>query len=458
MDPRRHDMNRRPAKDIWEAALGELQLHLSKANYNTWLKGTIGLEHAEGRFVVGTPHSFATEWLEKRLYSLVEKTLVGILGEDVEVEFQVCPHPVEATSLPRSTKSTDDAPRTKTSQKLRLNAKYTFDKFVPARCNQLAYAAAQGVADDPGQSYNPLVIQSGVGLGKTHLLHAIGHAAVSRGLSVLSVSMEEFTNEFVESIRGRETGKFRTKFRSPDILLLDDVDFISDKPKTQQGFFHTFDDLYNANKQIVVTCDRSPKTIPMLDDRLLSRLQGGLIVGIQPPDRDDCLAILRTKASNLHRPALGEDVLEVIADHDWENIRELEGALNRVIAFAKGTRQAPTANLAYEALYIADESLSTQLTPSLILEIVSEYFRISPQELVGRRRVPQLSEARQLTMYVIYREGNASLQEIGKLLGGRDHSTILEGCRKISTKINTNPQLRTHLDGITTLLSERCSD
>ena len=451
-------MNPRSAKEIWETALGELQLQVSKPNYSTWLKGSVGLSHSEGQFVIGVPTPFAAEWLEKRLRSLVKKTLVGILGEDVEIEFHVSsPHAEDAPSH-KQTSGPSYTHRSKTHPHPKVNPKYTFENFIHGRCNQLAYAAAQGVAENPGHTYNPLVIQSGVGLGKTHLLHAIGHAAASHGFNVLCVSMEEFTNDFVEAVRGRETGKFRAKFRSPDLLLLDDLHFISGKEQTQQGFFHTFNDLYNANRQIVVTCDRPPKAIPMLDDRISSRLQGGLIVDLQPPDRDTCLSILRAKAAIVHHHALPDDVLEIIADHGYNsNMRDLEGALNRVIAFAKTTRQPPTAQLALEALCAPTDLPIPRPTPSLIVEIVSEYFRLSPQELVGRRRAPQLSEARQLTMYIIYKQAHCSLKEIGQLLGGRDHSTILEACRKVSTQIDANPQLRTHLDGITALLSEKCS-
>ena len=453
-------MNKDSAKGIWEAALGELQVQVSKPNFDTWLKDTVGLDCRDGWFTVGVSRPFAAEWLEKRLYSLLKKTIVGITGHDLEVRFEVSvSEPYDDTKASVShTVNSDKSSSHSVPTNTNLNPKHTFSTFVAGSSNHMAYAAAMAIVEQPGVGYNPLFIHSRVGLGKTHLLHAIGHAASSRGLRVLCTSTEQFTNEFVEAIRGKETDKFRSKFRSPDVLLLDDVHFISGKEQTQEGFFHTFNELHNSNRQIVITCDRPPKSVPMLEDRLCSRFQGGLIVDIQPPDHETCIAILRAKALQ-QQVIIDEDVFHIIAEQYDSNIRELEGGLNRVIAYAKLTGEAPTADLAHRALQVVDEASAPKLpaiSPFLILEIIGDYFRLSPKELTGRKRAPQICEARQLAMYVIREEVRCPLTEIGKVLGGRDHSTILQGYKKVTNEIQTNQRLQHHLENIMAILLETC--
>jgi len=409
--------------------------------------------------MVGVPHSFAAEWLQKRLYSLVRKTLVGIMGHDVEVQFEIFNnqgHPVSREPVRPFLATPSEEPASRSNIRPKLNSKYTFDNFVSGSCNQLAYAAAMGVAQDPGSLYNPLFIHSGVGLGKTHLLHAIAHNTSLRGLRALCVSAEEFTNEFIDSIRGRDTGKFRSKFRSPDLLLLDDVHFISGKAQTQDGLFHTFNELHNDNRQIVVTCSQPPRSIPMMDDCLCSRFEGGLVVDLQPPDYDTRFALIRAKATQQF-PTISDAVLHAIASQCDQNIRELEGSLNRVLALAKLTGEVPTVGMVEDALCAASNTSMSTPTHSLIMDVISEYFHISPQEILGRKRAAQISEARQVTMYVIYKEAHYSLSEIGNIMGGRDHSTILQGCKKISTDLENKPQLREHLTNISALLSDRHS-
>ncbi|HEX78007.1 MAG TPA: chromosomal replication initiator protein DnaA [Dehalococcoidia bacterium] len=447
----------RSAGDIWLSALGELQIQVTKPNFQTWLKDTVGLSFDHGRFVVGVPTVFVAEWLEKRWRSMIKKTLMGITGQELEVQFVVHPSSQDSSS-PTPPATTDPAPSSDGRWPYpapRLNPKYTFESFIVGSCNRLAHAAALGVAENPGGNYNPLFIYGGVGLGKTHLLHAIGHVALAKHLQLLYVSAEQFTNEFISSIQQRKTEDFRAKYRSADMLLMDDIHFISGKEQTQEGFFHTFNDLHNSNRQIVITSDRPPKSMPLLEDRLRSRFEWGLIADIQPPDWETRLAILRAKAEQ-QTVIIDEAVLELIARRVQQNIRELEGCLNRVVAYSQLTHTIPTPELAAQVLedIVAKQRRST-ITPGLILEKVAEYFRLSSAALKGKRRDQPTALARQIAMYLIREETSIPLAEIGQELGGRDHSTVLHGCEKIAAEINTNPGLRRDVLEIRAMLYPR---
>jgi chromosomal replication initiator protein len=438
-------MSTSSAEDIWEAAKGALQLQVSRANFETWLKDTVGVSYQDNLFIVGTPSTFAAEWLSKRLHSLVKKTLMGITGEDTEVEFQVYP-PSEGLpeSKPRRRSSGNGSRETAfPPSPPRLNPRYTFDTFIVGSCNRLAHAAALSVAENPGHSYNPLFIYGGVGLGKTHLLHAIGHVASATHCNLIYVSTEQFTNEFINAIKERRMEDFRNKFRSVDLLLIDDIQFISGKEQTQEGFFHTFNDLHNANRQIVITSDRPPRALSLLEDRLRSRFEWGLIADIQPPDLETRLAILRAKAEQ-QQMVLDPEIIEFIARRAQRNIRELEGCLNRIIAYSRLTRTPPTLELAEQALQdlaLADRQ-QRPLSPDSIMEAVCHYFRLTPEMLRSEKREQPIALARQIAMYLIREETRCSLSEVGQLLGGRDHSTVLHGCEKIATQINIDPKLR----------------
>ncbi len=423
----------RSAKEIWEAALGELELQVTKANYRTWLKDTVGLSYQEDQFVVGVPNTFAIEWLEKRLYHLIRKTLAGILGHPIEVQFQVYhPQQIQPSQIGKG----------QSEGRFYFNPKYTFSSFIVGSSNRLAHAAALGVAENPGTVYNPLFIYGGVGLGKTHLLHAIGHLVQQKAKPVVYVTAEQFTNEFIASIREQSTENFRNKYRSVDVLLIDDIHFIAGKEQTQECLFHTFNDLHNANRQIVLSSDRPPKALPLLEERLRSRFEWGLIVDIQPPDFETRLAILQAKAAE-QNVSLPFDVLQLIARRIQKNIRELEGALNRVLAYAKLTKAAITPELAAEALkeITAEESKRT-LTPQLIINTVADYFKLDPNALRGKRRDKPIALARQIAMYLMREEMECSWTEIGAELGGRDHSTVLHGYDKIASEIEISNALR----------------
>ena len=434
-------MKPRSAREIWEIALGALQIQVSKANYETWLKNSVGIDYQPDLFVVGVPTAFAAGWLEKRLQSLIQKTLMSIVGHEFTVQFQVCPFPSPRASRARRQAKAGTANGEQLP--LRLNPRYTFDSFVKGNSNYLAYTAALGVAENPGCSYNPLFIYGDTGLGKTHLLHAIGHIALEHGFYVLYVSAEQFTHEFVNSIQKRATEEFRQRYRSADMFLVDDIQFIAGKEQTQISFFHTFNDLYNANCQIALTSDRHPRYIPLLEERLRSRFESGLTIDIQPPDLEVRQAILETKVAQMNIE-INPDIIRQIAAEDWRSIRELEGALNRVAVLARMTKGSLSSE-SVSTLLCNTPPLSKQrppLPPHIIIEAVARYFRLSPEALKSKKRDRETTWARQIAMYLIREEAPCSLTEIGRELGGRDHSTVFHGCSKIAQQFNTNPHLQ----------------
>ena len=433
-------MEVRSAQEIWEAALGELQLQVSKPNYKTWLGKTVGLSFQDNQFVVGVPNTFVAEYLDQNQRSLIEKTLIGVTRHNLDVLFQVdgrYQNPVGSSS---TRGEITIAGQTSLPS---FNPKYTFDSFIVGNCNHLAYAAALGVAQNPGHSYNPLFIYGGVGLGKTHLLHAIGHVAKASHIEVLYVSAECFTNEFISAIQERKTAEFRKKYRSVKMLLIDDFHFISGKGQTEESFFHTFDELHNANRQIVLTCNCLPKSIPLLHDSLRSRLEWGLIAEVKPPDPETRLALLQAKAKQ-REAEIPLEVLEFMAQQPCQNIRELEGCLNRVIAYAKLTRAPFTLELAARS---HDDIASKQpetafITPDLVLEAVASSFQLTPEDLKGRKKDKGTALARRVAMYLIRQATKASLAEIGQALGGKNPSTVSHACEKLASDIDTSPYLQ----------------
>jgi chromosomal replication initiator protein len=324
----------------------------------------------------------------------------------------------------------------------RLNVRYTFDAFIVGGSNRLAHAASLAVAEAPGESYNPLFLYGGVGLGKTHLLHAIGHQGVQTGLAVLYVSSEQFTNEIVNAIRYRTTDEFRAKYRSVDILLVDDIQFIAGKESTEEEFFHTFNSLYEMSKQIVICSDRPPKAIVSLEERLRSRFEWGLIADIQPPDLETRMAILRVKADML-RYRVPDDIIAYIAGRVQTNIRELEGCLNRLMAYQQLHRVELTMDIARAAMSsLGSDTRDTRLNGQQIVEAVAEYYHVPLNLICGKQRDKHIVMPRQIAMYLIRQETQSSLLEIGQLFGGRDHSTVLHACEKIDHAMNTNAALR----------------
>jgi chromosomal replication initiator protein len=422
-------MEARSAQEIWEAALGELQLQVTRANYRTWLEKTSGLSYQDNQFVVGVPNTFVAEYLDQNQRSLIKKTLIGLTHPGIEVHFRVSSRKETAA----------------TGQTIHpcCHSKYTFDSFVVSNCNRLAYAAALSVAENPGGSYNPLFIYGGVGLGKTHLLHASYYLAQANNIKVIYVSAEQFTNEFITALREKSTDEFRRKYRNVDMLLIDDIHFISGKEQTEESFFHTFNELHNANRQIVITSDRPPKSLPLLGDRLCSRLEWGLIADIQPPNFDTRLAILQAKAAQ-QEVEVALDVLEFIAHRIQQNIRELEGSLNRAIAYAKLFGAILTPELAARAVQdiAGREAGAASITPNLVMEMVAERFQLTPSDLRSRKRDRVTALARHVAMYLIKQTTNCSLAQIGLELGNRDHATVIHACQNIANTMDNDPYLR----------------
>jgi chromosomal replication initiator protein len=422
-----------PAKEIWNSALGKLQIQVSKANYTTWLSNSQGLSCQDSIFVVSVPNIFVAEWLSKRLYPLVRKTLVDIMGKDVDVQFVV--HNREQLSASPLATQTDGGTSSKAIQ-YRFNPRYTFDNFVVSDSNRLAYAAAVEVAENPGSSYNPLFIHSSTGQGKTHLLHAIGHLTINNGLQAAYISGEQFANEFVLAVRENQVDKFRSKFRSIHILLFDDAHFLIDKKQTLQCFFHTFNELYSNNRQIVITTDRAPKDMHPVSSKLKSRLEGGLVVDIQPPDFETRLNILRAKAETTMTSEL-EGVLHIIAEKVCENVRQLEGALVYLTAQAKLSGTKITAETINKLL----TSTTRKQDIKLLLQAVADHFSLSVEELINKKRDRKTTLARHVAIYLMREGYSYSLTEIGKELGGRNHATILHGYEKIASELSINPNL-----------------
>jgi len=422
-----------PAKEIWKSALGKLQIQVSKANYTTWLSNSQGLSCQDSIFVVSVPNIFVAEWLSKRLYPLVRKTLVDIMGKDVDVQFVV--HNREQLSASPLATQTDGGTSTKAIQ-YRFNPRYTFDNFVVSDSNRLAYAAAVEVAENPGSSYNPLFIHSSTGQGKTHLLHAIGHLTTNNGLQAAYISGEQFANEFVLAVRENQVDKFRSKFRSIHILLFDDAHFLIDKKQTLQCFFHTFNELYSNNRQIVITTDRAPKDMHPLSSKLKSRLEGGLVVDIQPPNFETRLNILRAKAETTMTSEL-EGVLHIVAEKVCENVRQLEGALVYLTAQAKLSGTKITAETINKLL----TSTTRKQDIKLLLQAVADHFSLSVEELINKKRDRKTTLARHVAIYLMREGYSYSLTEIGKELGGRNHATILHGYEKIASELSINPNL-----------------
>ena len=430
--------NRTP-KEIWEIALGDLQVQVSKPNYRTWFSKTTGLSYQDNTFIIGVPNTFAAVYLDKNQRSLIEKSLIGLTAPNVKVVFQVNGKSHQPAADSESATAIPSTPPSFT----RLNPNYVFDSFVEGNANRLARAAALSVSQNPGHSYNPLFIFGGAGLGKTHLLHAIGQAAIANHINVICTSAEQFTNEFVSAVRDKNTEDFRNKYRSIGMLLIDDIQFIGGKEQTEESFFHTFNELHNTNRQIVMTSDSPPHTLTLIDERLRSRFQWGLTVNIQPPDYVTRLAILRSK-SNLKGINVPTDVLELIAKNPYSNIRVLEGSLNRVFAFAKLLRSTPTLEIAIKALedIASKETMPVDISPNAIIDAVAESFQLSRDALLGRVRDKDTSLARRLAMYLIRQETNYSLDQIGQVLGNRDAAAVTIACKKVSTDINVNPFLK----------------
>lgn len=435
--------------ETWQKILKHLENDLPRPSYDTWLKSTNLIAMDERQLTIVVPNEFAKDWLESRYYSLIKNKADEVLNRDLILKFFIAGH--EDNSLNEKYK-----PFSKQQSNLNeygsnsLNPKYTFDTFVVGNSNRFAHAASLAVAEAIAKAYNPLFLYGGVGLGKTHLMHAIGHYVLDHhhNLKVMYVSSEKFTNELINSIKDDKTVYFRSKYRNIDVLLIDDIQFLAGKERTQEEFFHTFNALHEANKQIIISSDRPPKEIPTLEDRLRSRFEWGLITDIQPPDLETRIAILRKKSES-ESLSIPSEVMVYIANKIQANIRELEGALTRLIAYSSLSNREISMDLCVEALKeILPESSPKLINSSLIQDKVADYFGLKLEDFKSKRRTRNVAFPRQLAMYLCRELTDLSLPKIGEEFGGRDHTTVIHAHEKISSSISKDSQLEAMLKTI----------
>jgi len=428
------------AEQAWQAVLGQLQLDMPKATYDTWVRNAEIVSYEDNVFIIGTPNAYARDWLENRLSSKIKRLLCGILNRTVSLRFTVWQAGVEQPAAEIMTQVEEVEPLPSPRKTSTSNNRYTFDNFVVGSSNRLAHAASLAVAERPAQAYNPLFLYGGVGLGKTHLLHAIGNHCTNHDLSVLYVTSEEFTNDLIDAIRSHTTQGFREKYRHIDVLLIDDIQFIAGKESTQEEFFHTFNSLHGQDKQIVITSDRPPKALVTLEERLRSRFECGLSADIQPPDFETRVAILRSKSERMGRN-IPSAIIETIARRVQSNIRELEGSLTRVLALADLSKLPMNVQLVDIALADLLPKRST-IEPQEVVSQVAEAFGLSTDNLVGPDRRQEVVLPRQIAMYLLRVEANCSLPKIGETFGGRDHTTVMHACQKVTDLLERDDKLR----------------
>lgn len=440
---------------LWQAVLGEVELNLSKANFTTWFKNTFISSFDDEKIVIGVPNTFTKAWLEKKYHKEIVSALNNVGNKKIkEVFYNVeTKKPGLVESLLRKTKKeTKDEDGVVATNRFGLNSRYTFDNYVVGKGNELAHAACQAVIANPGKAYNPLFIYGGVGLGKTHLLQAIGHEVAKTTDKVLYVSCEKFTNDYIQSVRSGKAKDFKDRYRNVDLLMVDDIQFMAGKDGTQEEFFHTFNELHQANKQIIITSDRTPKSIPSLEKRLLSRFEWGMIADIVRPNVETRVAILESKCKEKNYP-LESQIMEYIANTVQNNIRELEGALNRLIAYHEFNNSKPTLETTKTVLNSIVSSLQSKATtPRAIVEAVSKFYDVDIKDIVGKGRRKELVKPRQITMFLMRGEANTSFPTIGHELGGRDHTTAMHACNKIGREIESNDRIKQEIESIKQLL------
>lgn len=454
-------------QQLWQAALGELELSLSKANFTTWFKHTFISELEDQKITISVPNLFTKAWLEKKYHSAILKALQNILNTPLrEVLYRVDARPQSESTLRASGLPTqaavaitdvDPAPQalptpTHAGQEITnehgLRRQYTFENFVVGKGNELAHAAAQAVAEHPGQKYNPLFLYGGVGLGKTHLMQAIGNAMLARNpeTRVRYVTSEQFTNDYINAVRAGHAKEFKDRYRNVDLLILDDIQFMANKEGTQEEFFHTFNALYQEGRQVVVSSDRTPKSIPNLEKRLESRLEMGMVVDISAPDLETRIAILRTKCVEKNWP-LPDEILTSIATTVSSNVRELEGALNKIIANLQFHNVAPTIETVKSVLSasFAQSQAKKTVTAKQLIATVCSYYDLSMDDLLGKSREKKLAFPRQILMYLMREEMKASFPTIGMEIGNRDHTTAMHACLKIAGLLGKDDKLQQDL-------------
>lgn len=444
--------------ETWRGLLGQLKGEVSEQVFTAWFLPITPVGISDDRLTLGVPNEFFKEWLQERYADFLTSRLRTVSDKNLAINFVISP--VEEAQKPTPTEPSGETREAKERKgwfrsvfpkpseeallkEMHLNAKYTFEDFVVGPSNRFAHAAAMAIAESPAKAYNPLFIYGGVGLGKTHLMHAIGNELIRKSpkVRILYISSEEFTNQLISAIRTKTTPKFRQRYRNVDILLIDDIQFIAGKESTQEEFFHTFNSLYDAHKQIVISSDRSPKEIRTLEERLVSRFEWGLITDMQLPDFETRIAILKKK-SEKETARLPDDLFFFLGDKVKSNIRELEGALIRVIAYAKLMNREITVALAKEVLKEMIIEGEKKIGVELIQKKVAQYFNINPQDMKVKRRTKTIAYPRQVAMYISRNLTDLSLPEIGLSFGGRDHTTVIHACEKIEKGVKSDEKLR----------------
>ena len=445
-------------KKLWDQTLTIIKAEMSEVSFNTWIKSCEPISISNDTIRISVPNSFTQDILEKRYKDLVANSIKSICSKLYKIEFLI------ASDIKSDETSKEYTPELKKNKAVlisdelstTLNPKYTFDSFVIGNSNRFAHAASLAVAESPAKAYNPLFIYGGVGLGKTHLMHAIGHYILDSNPNarVEYVSSEKFTNELINAIKDDKNEEFRNKYRNVDVLLIDDIQFIAGKERTQEEFFHTFNALHDANKQIILSSDRPPKEIPTLEDRLRSRFEWGLIADIQVPDFETRMAILKKKA-DVEKLNVANEVMVYIATKIKSNIRELEGALIRIVAYSSLTNKEITVDLASEALKdIISKKQGKNITIGIIQDIVASYFNLRIEDLKSQRRTRNVAYPRQIAMYLSRKLTDMSLPKIGEEFGGRDHTTVIHAYEKISENLNTDENLQHTIEDITKKLTQ----
>lgn len=425
--------------ELWQKSLEILRQEIAPVSFETWIVPIKPIAVSNSTVILKIDDSFIKNTVETKYYNLIENTIKHLMGSNYKIAI------TETENINTEEKAQSNKPEKQKSEfESNLNPKYVFSTFVVGNSNRLAHAAALAVAESPATAYNPFFLYGGVGLGKTHLMHSIAHYILENNpnAKVLYVSCEKFTNELINSIRDDKNEEFRRKYRNIDVLLIDDIQFISQKERTQEEFFHTFNALYDAHKQIIISSDRPPKEIKTLEERLRSRFEWGLIADINPPDYETRIAILKKKAEN-DNIVVNDEVYEYIAKNIVSNIRELEGALTRVVAYSQLTQEKISKSLAENALKdIFSDQASIEVTPDRIQEVVAAYYNIRPEDITGSKRSSNIAYPRQIAMYLTRRMLDISLPKIGESFGGRDHTTVIHAINKIDDNLKKDKNLQ----------------
>lgn len=438
--------------ELWDGALKELKERLGRQNFDTWIKPIRVREPTRGEFLLEVPNKFFRDWVAEHFLTEIRETLAFVSRQSVKVTLSVNQ---ELQSQPEVEKR-EDKERARPKKFNNLMPKYNFENFVVGASNQFAHAASLAVANQPGEHYNPLFIYGGVGLGKTHLINAIGNRAMQRrpALKILYITSESFMNELIGSLRRDKMEEFKSRFRNMDALIVDDIQFIAGKERTQEEFFHTFNSLYESHKQIVITSDKFPKEIPDLEDRLRNRFEWGLIADIQPPDMETRVAILQKKAEaeGIHLP---QEVAIFLASHIYSNVRELEGSLTRLGAFASLTKAPITVDLAKEVLHNILGQSQREVTIESIQKTICDYFSLKIGDLKAKRRTKNVVLPRQVAMYLCRKHTSTSFPAIGERFGGRDHSTVIHASKAIEKRIKEDPTMQATVEKLEKTLNLR---